>query len=303
MLIGLGKYESGASKGLFRDLPVAANDLEAVANALERLGFDQIEIYSDLMPPIGSRFDFRSLLIPGDSPSLPINSLHVDRLINDRLIALEETEENDLLLIYFTGHGGIFGKADRVLAVPDSRVSTPNSFVQVKHILNIMADRANSTDKFLVVDACADQLKNSAELQGTKTDEELPDYLYSSKLGEMSFFDRHLGISVFTHYFVEALVRADELGIGDVTGKIESHDIKNYVRRYVPLHTDMEQKKPQRPKNVPLVQHPLGSGSQNLVLTQYKVGTKSPLPDSEATAAQREIYLRSIQETYYGDAK
>jgi Caspase domain len=298
LLIGLGKYESGKNKGFFRELPDAANDLETVGKALEKLGFDQIQIYSDLIPPSGSQFEYRSLLSPSDSPSMAVNSLHFQKLINDRLSALEDTRENSLLLIYFTGHGGIFGKAERVLAVPESEIGNPSSFPKVREILNTLAVKAASTDKLLVIDACADELRKDGEERVTKTDEELPVHIYSSKLGEMSFVDKNLGISVFTHYFVEALTRADEFGIGNVNGKIESDEIISFVGRYVPAHASMEQKKPKRPKNVPLIQHPWGSGGQNLVLTEDKTGPILPPLSANATEAERQSYLRFLNETY-----
>ena len=172
LLIGLGRYEHGVNKGLFRDLPVAANDLEAVGKALENIGFNQIEIYSDLTPPYGSRFEYRSLLSASERPSSPINSLQVERLINSILSAVEQKAGKNLLLIYFTGHGGIFGKAERVLAVPDSETNNPRSFSRVQEIINNMAEKAAATDKMLVVDACADELISKGEVRVTKTAEE-----------------------------------------------------------------------------------------------------------------------------------
>ena len=148
---------------------------------------------------------------------------------------------------------------------------------------------APSTDKILVVDACADELRSKGQELLTKPPELLPVQLYSSKLGEASFFDPYLRMSVFTHYFVEALARADELGIREATGNIESDAVRRHVYRYVPLHAKAEQKKQQPLKNVPLVQHPWGSGGSNLILAERITRSELPPIDPKATEGTIQI--------------
>ena len=291
LLFGLGNYESRKNKGFFGKLPYVVNDLEAVGTALKKLGFDQIHIFSDQTPPRGSQFEYRN-----PNRFSAVNSLDFDRQISHQLSSLEGAMGHNLLLIYFTGHGGIFGKAERVLAVPDSEIGNPSSFPRVRQLLNTLDANAASTDKILVIDACADELKKDGEDRVTKTDEQLPVHIYSSRLGEMSFVDKNLKISVFTYYFVEALTRADELGYGNANGEIESDEIINFVIRYVPKHASIEQKRPNRPKNVPLIQHPWGSGGQNLVLGDDSTRSILPPLSDDATAAQRRSYQQFSNE-------
>lgn len=301
LLIGLGQYEGGLNKGVFRNLPVVANDLEAVGKALQKLGFNDIKIYTDQTLPSGSRFDYYSLLHAADTASARVSSLDIERVINQLLDKLHQSGKNNLLLVYFTGHGGAFGKADRVLVAPQSERSVPSSFYRVRRLLNSMTDLAPATDKMLVVDACADELGINSEGQGAKTDEEMPTFLFSSRAGEASFFDKHLGMSVFTHYFVDALTRAEDLRLGEEEGKIDSDGIKKHVHRYVPKHSTADQKKLQPEKN--RVQHPYGSDGKPLVLAEYEIKSRPPRPGPEATDAQKEDYLRALQETYYGSVK
>ncbi len=145
ILIGTGHYQAGRGKVTFRELPGVANDLTSVSAALSSLGFDEIYIYSDLEKPAASKTDFRTPLRIGESPILPVNSLHVARVINDLLAErFENSKERNLLLVYLSGHGGVFGKADRVIALPDSEVANPDSFFRVRKLLNLLADKAPS---------------------------------------------------------------------------------------------------------------------------------------------------------------
>jgi len=299
LLIGLGKYEVRGNKGVFRNLPMVVNDLETVAIALREIGFDKIDIYSDQEPPIGSQFEYKNLLSPSESLSTRINSIHLSKIIYDRLSSLEY-KKNTLLLIYFTGHGGLIGKS-RVLVTPDSDINNPDSFQSVYKILFEMSDHARSVDKMIVIDACADELIKSADSSFTKTAEELPVHIYSSGLNEASYFDDKLEKSIFTYYFASALTHADDLGYGDYSGIIDSDKILNYVKKKVPTHSRKEQKRDPSAKKLSLVQHPWGSGSSNIVLTKYPKTPPLCLDANCDSITKIKTNANQIINKYYGE--
>jgi hypothetical protein len=268
VLVGLGKYEHGRGNGLFSDLPLIANDLDAVATALDAIGFDDIRIYSDLDAPIGSKFSFRKPVYAIEAPTVPVHSLHFEAILDGLINNLDGLNEQDLVLVYFTGHGGTLGKAERVLAMPDSQLGVPKSFAKVQELLAGLVERAPRSDKILVVDACADEIGPSTPFVARLTGEQLPVHLFSSRLTEPSYFDPILKMSVFTAHFVEALRRADDLGYGNADGQLESDEIKDYVARHVPRHDRRVAPKTGRVTDgkPSRVQHPWGSGGQNLIL-------------------------------------
>ena len=273
LLIGLGKYEQGRNKGFFRNLELVVNDLETVANALREIDFDQIDIYSDLDPQsTGGDVDYKKLLFFGENVLTPIRAEHIRKIIRDKLDYFESLEKSELdmpkkrlLLVYFTGHGGLIGRADRVLATPDSDVNDPESFPRVYKLLDDLTARAPTVDKMLVIDACADDLIKNVEYSITRYDEELPAYVYSSGLHEASFFDKKLRKSIFTHYFAQALQQADRFGHGDNNGTIDSDEIIEYVKEMVPNHPEKEQKKDPSVIKLSPVQHPRGSSGKSRI--------------------------------------
>ncbi len=298
LLIGLGEYESGQNKGVFRNLPIVANDLDAVGKALTKLGF-RVLIYSDQQKPLGSSFEYLRLTAL-DAGSPRVSSQDVEDVVNNLLNKLHESGQNALLLVYYSGHGGVFGKADRVLVAPQSRSSSPSSFYRVRKLLIDMSDKAPATDKMLVVDACADDLKISGEAAGPKMEEELPTSLFSSRAGEPSFYDPNLRMSVFTHYFVDALTRAEELRLGYANGKIDSEGIRGYVYRVVPEHRSVTQKKLRPPGTANRVQRPYATDGKLLVLAEYGATPKTVPPPPNETDAEKEARLRALKETNYG---
>ena len=297
VLIGLEHYEVGRGKGIFRDLPFSTNDLEAVGKALKEIGFDRIFLYSDAEAPKGSDFEYRSLL-PADEETSTVGSEHIGGIISQALHALKK-KRNSLLFVYFTGHGGAFEGGDRVLALPNSKLKDPTSFSRVQMILEQMARTVERADKMLVVDACADDLGKGLPPYVTMRSEQLPVHLFSSSLGQMSFFDRRLKMSVFSYHFVEALKRADcSLGFGNWNGKIESEEVEAYVRSRVPKHGHKEQKKNDSDGKVP-EQKPWGSGEKNLELGQSRRSASHPLRQEGESDEDWEARLKGFYEALY----
>ena len=295
VLIGLERYEHGQGKGIFRDLPYSKNDLEAVGTALAEIGFDLIYVYSDAKKPLGSRFEYRTLLSSQASATQIISAEDVHRVIAD---ASELIERDTLLLVYFTGHGGASLEGVRVLAAPNSTEGNERSFASVQEILEVLAkSRALRADTMLIVDACADDWGEQFRYSSTISPELMPAYLYSSGLGEASFFDPNIKMSVFSHYFAEALRRADLLGHGDNDGIVEFEEIRDYVIDAVPKHQRKEQKKTETDvKNVS--QTPWGSYGRK----DISVGQTRATASREITGSRRDRRARQsgLAEAIYG---
>lgn len=254
ILFGFEKYEGGEGKGVFRNLPFATNDLESVATALHDIGFDRIEIFTDARQPRASLFQYRS--IRPDKGTLENQIVEfLNTLPND-------SKQKSLLLIYFTGHGGVFNQADRMLALPDTKDGVDSSYAEVWKILEMMTNKATNADKLLVIDACADKLGPGQGYHSGLPPEAFAEYLFSSRIGQMSFFDRELQQSIFTHYFVDALydIRAQH-------GKVTLEKVYSYVKDFVPTHPRREQRK--RPGGtIANEQVPYGSVNNNIDLTE-----------------------------------
>lgn len=294
LLIGMTEYASGKGKGIFRDLPYTANDLEAVGTALKELKFDPIKVYSDVKKPIDSKFEYRSL---GDG-NLPATALDLWQIIFNLLDSLK-TDQKTLLFIYFTGHGGTFKGKDRVLALPDSRLGNTKSFSRVQEILEDIAKRGlDQIDTMLVIDACADELEKGLPGAVTMSSELLPVHLFSSGLGEISFFDHRLEMSVFSYYFLEALKRADRDNFERPDGKVTSDEILNYVKYYVPKHSSKEWKK--SPDRKLSDQIPWGGGEKSIELGPSRMDARSLRRKPDESEEDWEARVTGASKSSYG---
>ena len=292
LLIGLGNYEIGRGKGSFRDLSMVPGDLETMAEVLKQIGF-QVDIYSDLDPQ-----RYRRLLFPDEDSTQAVRVEHLRTTIED--FVESHKNENSLVLIYFTGHGGLAGKTNRLLAVPDSVLRDELSFADVSYLLETIDLEAPRARKIMVIDACANELTTKVVGFKTRPDDQLPVHVFSSDLTEASFFDKKMGKSIFTHYFAMGLQEADDLGYGDYSGTIDSDEIIDYVKRRVPLHVDPERKNTKM-KQVNQVQHPFGSGSPNIMLAE----SDKPVVDPPvgASDADRAVYFHYLKNIFYGGDK
>lgn len=295
LLIGMQDYTSGLGRGIFRDLPYTVNDLEAVGTVLKEIGFDTIYVFSDVKEPIDSKFEYRSIL-PLGAGSSAASAAGLWQIIFDFLSSLKK-DQKTLLFMYFTGHGGTFEGEDRVLALPDSNLNNPESFSRVQKILEVIAKKKlDQMDTMLVIDACADDLEIGPPGPVTMSSERLPVHLFSSGLGEISFFDRRLQMSVFSHHFVKAFKHADSLGTGNKDDIVTSDEIKRYVKTYVPKHGRKEWKK--NPNREASDQNPWGSGNKNIELgpslTDAQVMKRKPGESEEHWEARLTGLLKSL---------
>jgi len=118
---------------------------------------------------------------------------------------LGERDERSLV-VYFTGHGVTLREDTRYLAMPTSSSKAPETMLPLSKITHMIGTRMTGGTKLLVVDACA----------GTETvdaDNPLPlwrerdriSMMFASELEQLSYYDRHLQRSVYTHYLLQAL--------------------------------------------------------------------------------------------------
>ena len=299
LLIGLEQYERGLGNGFFRDLVFSTRDLEAVATALNEIGFDPIHVYSDVETPPWSQFEHRSLLPSNASVTENPAANDIMRTVST---IVSSTKDNSLLLVYFTGHGGSFNQEVRALATAQSErlgLSSfhQSTFVDVQSLIEKMAeigDRNSNVDMILVVDACADDLGPGSPYSSKRNPENAPAYLYSSALGQSSYFDKDLELSVFTHHFVEAITVASQSVGGDVTYQ----NVRRYVIDNVPDHRNKEEKK--NPDATVHQQTPLGFGVKNLFLGSSKATASYSSRNQSETEEEREAYLTGLRRALYG---
>jgi len=301
VLFGFENYEQGESKGIFRNLPFTANDLESVGTALSEIGFDPIYVYSDIAAPTGSKFEYRKI---------PPSRAEFESTISKVLDSLESKNEsnnqqspNRLLLIYFTGHGGTFNKTypNRMLALPNTQVRIFPSYAAVWPILEQMSSTARNVDKMLIIDACADYLGDGPPSSLAVTPDQMAGYLFSSSPGEMSFFDRELKTSVFTHYLVDAIKQVVD-GTGNGDRKLTFTKVQDYVEDYVPNHARKEQKK-NVSQTMPSRQNPLGSSNKKIVLWPPTISSSDQptQPQIRSESAEgREARLMGYTQAIYG---
>lgn len=266
LLIGIGRYEPGQNKGRFLNIPGVEKDLRTLSSALSDIGFETL-VYSDLAKPHGTA-PFRSLLKPSESRDQSVNISHIGRILGNVLDDLEASAERALLLVYFSGHGGIIGKAERVMALPDSTNADPDSFYRKKKLLYYLTDRAPFVDKYLIVDACAVKFGGKGEPMPVQLDDELPTYLFSSKSGTPSFIDPEIGQSVFTYYLVETISRAKDLNLLSDGAALDSEAIRARLIDVVPKHRRILRKDDMTAARGG-VQEPIGS-TQRIILAEPK---------------------------------
>lgn len=283
-LIGFGRYQSGLSKGTFRDLPIV-NDIEAMGNALLRIGFatEDVVILTDGDQPIGSSLTYRKPLTSLESLDTPVALSHFTRAISDALLGLENRNARGLIVFYFSGHGGMIvpesGKekdGERVLAFPNSHSDDPDSFARVYELLEKLAQRAPDVQKVLIIDACANQLKAKPTTRTqSRSAEALPVHFFSSRLGKPSFFNPETQSSLFTSVLADALVHADDLGEeGNLDGFVDTEEVVKYVERHFPTKS-AQLKRPMDGESKSVAQKPWMLATEKLVLGQ--LGRAAPM--------------------------
>lgn len=211
ILVGVNEYED---KFHYGQLNVCAKDVHSVREHLIDGGFEQNRIR----------------LLTDDSHELPTRD---NTLVVLKAIA-EVTEQDDLLLFYYSGHGDedegesyLVMRNGRHLVLSDTAVSIS----RIKEILS----RAKARAKVIILDAChsgADigkkgPKKMSAEfIQRVFEQAEGMAILASCKQGQVSYEWNSKECSVFTYFLLKALAGQADF---DEKGFVTVQDVNRYV--------------------------------------------------------------------------
>lgn len=249
VLVGVNEYEDPT----YGQLQVCVKDTEAIHKLLISAEFDP---------------DYTYLIIDnGDERPTRAHILDtLQRIAND-------TEYNDLLLFYYSGHGEE-DSGESYLVARDGRQSVlKDTAVSVTRVKEIMKG-AQARAKVVILDAChsganidGKGAKPMSEAFIRRVFEEAEGFfiLASCKQGERSYEWRARERSVFTHFLLEALEgKADQEQKGFVTVRDVNRYVVDRVKRWA-----FQNRVSQTPTNescmvgeIPLVRYLLLKGAQ-----------------------------------------
>ncbi len=216
-LVGVSKYH----KDGLEDLKYGAKDAENLATVLEFLGFEV------------------KLLIGDQATQVAIRKEFVDFM----KIAQEQTRKQDLVLVFFSGHGvqqqvteatGKKAEAPFFCAC-DSRIDQPASMIPINWVMEELK-KSSCSNNLLLVDACrSNPARGGVRSLDGSTVRELPaklSVLFSSGPNQRAYESAQADVKqgVFTHVLLQGL--RGEAATED--GEIIWLDLVAYVSRNVP---------------------------------------------------------------------
>lgn len=226
-LVGFKHYPQSR---VFTTLPYATEDLARMVSALLGRGYSaaHITVVSDVSHEVQ-----RAL---ADDPRAAdvafARFTTIGRLTGDMSQFMDDARLADAVLLYLSGHGAVLGDY-RFLALPDSEPSEAWSMLPVVEVLNKLG-ALQHPKKLLVVDTCANEVRQArVSLDYPSPERTRVNELLSSRLSTPSYWDDRLRSSVFTHFFVSALERADA---PPSDGLITVDEVASYLTRWVPEH-------------------------------------------------------------------
>ncbi|MBC7970466.1 MAG: caspase family protein, partial [Verrucomicrobia bacterium] len=188
LLIGVGTYESG-----FNPLPAATRDVQAIKQVLQNPqigGFDELNI--------------RTL----ENPDPQRMREEIESLFADR-------QKDDLLLLYFSGHGVKDDSGSFYLTNFRTRKNRLNSTAISSDEIHRLMEASRSKYQVVILDCCfsgAFATGMTAKADGVNVSEQLNQLggqgravLTSSSAVEYSFEQKELDLSLYTHYLVEGI--------------------------------------------------------------------------------------------------
>jgi uncharacterized caspase-like protein len=215
VLVGVNHYDDFNNYG---NLKQAVSDVTAIQQQL-----------------LGSGYETGRLrLLNDDEKELPTR--------NNILTAFQSTanatEQDDLLLFYYSGHGDLTAQQSYLVARDGYAVSLADTAVSLKRIEEIMRE-AKARAKIIILDAC-----HSGANIGSKGPKKMSEefikqvfaqaegmaVLSSCKQGELSYEWAEKEQGVFTHYLLEALTGKADL---DEKGFVTVQDVNRHLTNAV----------------------------------------------------------------------
>lgn len=216
VLVGINEYQDQANYGR---LHVCVKDVEAMRGQLIASGFspERVRLLTDQTAEIPTRANILTAL---------------------KAVA-DATEPDDLLMLYYSGHGDQVGGNSYLVARDGRRLVLDDTAVPVARVKVIMED-APARAKVIILDAChsgADiggkgpQPMSEAFIRHVFAQAEGLVILAACKQGQLSYEWQPYEGSVFTHFLLEALAgHADRDGKGFVTVQDASRHVTNGVK-------------------------------------------------------------------------
>jgi serine/threonine protein kinase len=223
LLVGIDTYDDEHHYGKLR---LCVRDVYAIRQQLEASGFEP-----DRMRVLTDELD--------DPPTR-------EHILTTLKSLADNTEPNDLLLFYYSGHGDTVDDESYLVARNSQRLVLSDTGVRLARIKDIL-EEAPARAKVIVLDAC----HSGANIKGIKGGEPMPaDFLRrvfeeaegmaimaSCKQGQVSYEWKELEGSVFTHYLLEALAgQADREEKGFVTVQDVNQHVSDRVKLWASQH-------------------------------------------------------------------
>jgi hypothetical protein len=249
VLIGVNEYEDKANYG---QLHVCVKDVEAIREQLIFGGFapDRVRLLTDQTAEIPTRANILTAL---------------------KAVA-DATERDDLLLIYYSGHGDYARGESYLIARDGRRLVLSDTAVPVSRIKEIV-EEAPARAKVIILDAC----HSGADIGG-KGPEPMSDefirrvfeqaegfaILSSFKQGQLSYEWRENERSVFSHFLLEALAGpGDQDEKGFVTVQDANRHVTNGVKLWASQHNTSQ---------TPTLQYTVAG---DIIITRLGLGSSS----------------------------
>jgi hypothetical protein len=177
--------------------------------------------------------DDRHGLFPSDNVRL-VTEREAAEVLREAEELLRSAQPDDVVLLYYSGHGALSVAGDLLLATRDTRLDRPLSTAVKASSLSDMVEESSAATTVIILDCCYSGRFKGA--RGGNLAEALAGrgrfVLTSSRGGELAD-DAHVQnrASMFTHYLVEALRGAADDVDGD--GLVGLNEIYRYVHAHL----------------------------------------------------------------------
>jgi formylglycine-generating enzyme required for sulfatase activity len=250
LLVGVDRYDKGT---LLPDLTYPQRDVDGLASVLIDSGYARKDVI--VMTRTSGSED--TVLLP--------NAAHIR---NQLSLLLKPLKPGDSIVVLLCGHGVMMDAPSKAGGKPrptsffcpmdaDLKERDLTKFLALDEFYDALAACKAST-KFLLVDACRNELK-SAPAEARAPGIEMPPpplppasvaALYSCAEKEVSWEDSKLGggHGVFSHFLIEGLKGAADQASGNRDGKVTLDELKSYVTENVFEHVRARHSASQEPR-------------------------------------------------------